>query len=228
MFSHLHFGSARLLLAVFVAGCSSGASNTTGGGGVTRTTPTITWATPAAVTAGTALSSTQLDATASVGGSFIYSPAAGTVMNTPGSTTLSVTFTPADTTDYNSATASVTLTVNAATAPTYTWNNVQIIGGGYVDGIVMHPAQQGLMYARTDVGGAYRWNSTTQMWVPLTDWVTRANANLIGIESIGLDPSDPQRLYLAAGTYAESWGSNGAMLVSDNQGACLLYTSRCV
>ena len=219
MFSHLHFGSARLLLAVFVAGCSSGASNTTGGGGVTRTTPTITWATPAAVTAGTALSSTQLDATAAVGGSFIYSPAAGTVMNTPGSTTLSVTFTPADTTDYNSATASVTLTVNAATAPTYTWNNVQIIGGGYVDGIVMHPAQQGLMYARTDVGGAYRWNSTTQMWVPLTDWVTRANANLIGIESIGLDPSDPQRLYLAAGTYAESWGSNGAMLVSDNQGA---------
>jgi hypothetical protein len=83
---------------------------------VNKATPTITWATPAAITYGTALSATQLDATASVPGSFVYSPAAGT---TPavGSDTLSVTFTPTDATDYNSATASVTLTVNPASNP---------------------------------------------------------------------------------------------------------------
>ena len=77
---------------------------------VSKATPTITWATPAGITEGTALSSTQLDATASVPGTFVYSPAAGT---TPaaGMDTLSVTFTPTDTTDYNTATATVTLAV---------------------------------------------------------------------------------------------------------------------
>jgi len=82
-------------------------------------TPTITWATPAAITYGTALSSTQLNATASVPGTFVYSPVSGTVLGA-GSQTLSVTFTPTDTTDYTTATATVTLVVNQAT-PTITW-----------------------------------------------------------------------------------------------------------
>jgi hypothetical protein len=77
---------------------------------VNKATPIITWATPAAITYGTTLSSTQLNATASVPGTFIYNPAAGT---TPagGTNTLSVTFSPTDTTDYNTATAAVTLAV---------------------------------------------------------------------------------------------------------------------
>jgi hypothetical protein len=86
---------------------------------VNTTAPTITWATPAAVAYGTALSATQLDATASVAGTFVYSPAAGTVP-AAGSQTLSVTFTPTNTTDYSTATASVTLSVNKAT-PSITW-----------------------------------------------------------------------------------------------------------
>ena len=45
---------------------------------VSQATPTITWATPAAITYGTALSSTQLDATASVAGTMAYTPTAGT------------------------------------------------------------------------------------------------------------------------------------------------------
>jgi hypothetical protein len=76
-----------------------------------KTTPTITWATPAAITYGTALSATQLDATASVAGTFAYTSASGTVL-TAGSQTLSVTFTPTNTTVYNTATASVPLTVS--------------------------------------------------------------------------------------------------------------------
>jgi len=80
-----------------------------------KTTPTVTWATPAAITYGTALSATQLDATASVAGTFIYTPAAGTVL-AAGTQTLHVTFTPTDTTDYTTATDSVTLTVNKATS----------------------------------------------------------------------------------------------------------------
>jgi hypothetical protein len=86
---------------------------------VNKVTPTITWATPAAVASGTALSATQLDASANVAGSFAYSPALGTAMRS-GSQGLSVTFTPSDTTDYNTATASVTLTVNSAAPATGT------------------------------------------------------------------------------------------------------------
>ncbi len=86
---------------------------------VNKATPTITWATPAAITYGTALSATQLDATASTAGSFVYSPVSGTVL-TAGAQNLSATFTPTDTTDYNNATGNVTLTVNKAT-PTVIW-----------------------------------------------------------------------------------------------------------
>jgi glucuronoarabinoxylan endo-1,4-beta-xylanase len=78
---------------------------------VTQATPTITWATPAAIVAGATLGSAQLDATADVAGSFSYSPASGTVLNTLGSTTLSTTFTPTDMTDYTTATDKVSLMV---------------------------------------------------------------------------------------------------------------------
>jgi glucuronoarabinoxylan endo-1,4-beta-xylanase len=94
-----------------VAGCGGGSGSTTPP--VVKTTPTITWAAPTAITYGTALSATQLDATASVAGTFSYSPASGTVL-AAGAQTLSVTFTPTDTTNYNSATGSTTLTVNKA------------------------------------------------------------------------------------------------------------------
>jgi hypothetical protein len=87
---------------------------------VNKSAPTVTWATPAPITYGTALSSTQLEATASVPGTFVYSPAAGAIP-AGGSDTLKVTFTPTDSTDYTTATASVTLQVNAAT-PTINWS----------------------------------------------------------------------------------------------------------
>ena len=76
--------------------------------------PPITWATPAPITLGTALSGTQLNATSTLAGSFSYSPVAGTVLSI-GPHTLIATFTPADTTDYTTGTATVTLTVVPAT-----------------------------------------------------------------------------------------------------------------
>jgi len=84
---------------------------------VNKATPAITWATPAAITYGTALSATQLNAKASVPGTLVYSPAAGTVPAV-GTDTLTVTFTPTDTTDYTTATGTVQLKVNPA--PSFT------------------------------------------------------------------------------------------------------------
>lgn len=85
----------------------------------TPTTPAILWPAPAAVVYGTALSASQLDATATVPGTFTYSPSLGTVPGA-GTTKLTVTFTPANTTLYKAGNASVQLTVAQAT-PTITW-----------------------------------------------------------------------------------------------------------
>jgi hypothetical protein len=101
----------------------------------------------------------------------------------------------------------------------YHWGNVQIVAGGYVSGVYFHPTAPGLMYVRTDMGGAYRWGPKDREWVQLLDWLSPANWWYLGVEAIGLDPTDPNRLYLAVGEYAaEDWDSNGAMLVSDDQG----------
>jgi Chitobiase/beta-hexosaminidase C-terminal domain/Bacterial Ig-like domain (group 2) len=86
---------------------------------VSQTAPTVTWSAPPAISYGTALSSTQLSATANVPGTFAYSPAAGTVLKA-GSQILSATFTPTDTQTYSTATASVKLVVAQAT-PVITW-----------------------------------------------------------------------------------------------------------
>jgi hypothetical protein len=76
-------------------------------------TPVIAWTNPAPITYGTALTSNQLNATASVPGSFAYNPPSGNVLNA-GTNTLSVLFTPTDTIDYTSATNSVSLVVSPA------------------------------------------------------------------------------------------------------------------
>ena len=82
---------------------------------ITKATPVVSWGSPAAIVQGTALSGTQLNATANVPGTFSYTPAAGSVPAT-GVQTLKVSFTPTDAVDYAVATGSVALTVNAAAA----------------------------------------------------------------------------------------------------------------
>ena len=85
---------------------------------VAKATPTITWSVPSSVTSGTALSTAQLNAVASFGGNSVegtysYTPGPGTVVSA-GTTQLTVTFMPADTVDFTTATASVPLTVTGA------------------------------------------------------------------------------------------------------------------
>jgi len=118
---------------------------------VTQATPKVTWATPAATTYGTALSATQLNATASyngttVAGGFSYSPAAGTVL-TAGTPTLSVTFTPSDTTDYAIATTTVSIVVNQAT-PSLNWTAPASISYGT-------PLTSAQLNATTNVPGQF-------------------------------------------------------------------------
>jgi Flp pilus assembly CpaE family ATPase len=95
---------------------------------VTKATPAITWVTPAAISYGTALNATQLNATASVAGSFVYTPALGQTLSA-GTHTLSVVFTPKDSADNTTAQATISLTVNKAT-PIVTWPTPAAISYG--------------------------------------------------------------------------------------------------
>jgi hypothetical protein len=139
-----------------------------------------------------------------------------TLAATPLPPTLTATLVPPTT-----AATPVPLRPAAVTAPlAYTWRNVEIVGGGFVPGIVFNTGEEGLVYARTDIGGAYRLDEETSRWIPLLDWVGWDDWNLTGVDSLATDPVEPNRLYLAAGTYTNEWtDANGAILRSTDYGA---------
>jgi xyloglucan-specific exo-beta-1,4-glucanase len=108
----------------------------------------------------------------------------------------------------------------AVAADSYTWKNVRIDGGGFVPGIIFSRAERNLVYARTDIGGAYRWDQAGQRWIPLLDWVGRDRWGYNGVVSIAADPVDPNRVYAAVGMYTNGWDpNNGAILRSTDRGA---------
>ncbi|MCU6498615.1 GDSL-type esterase/lipase family protein [Rugamonas sp. A1-17] len=97
----------------------------------------------------------------------------------------------------------------------YAWDNVAIGGSGYVSGIVTSKAEKGLVYVRTDVGGAYRWDGAAQRWIPLLDWVSDKQTGLLGVESIAIDPNAPSKVYLSAGIAYLNGGASAILKSSD-------------
>ena len=126
------------------------------------------------------------------------------------------------------AAAAVTLLTGLAIAPPapavavaagYAWKNAQIVGGGFIPGIVYSPSVPGLAYVRTDIGGAYRRDPGSSTWTSITDWIGWDDWGLTGIASLALDPGDGNKVFLAAGTYTNSWDpNNGAILRSSDRG----------
>ncbi|TLY37503.1 MAG: hypothetical protein E6K60_04490, partial [Nitrospirae bacterium] len=138
--------SGHNVQASFVAATISGPSYLSSTSGtlsltVTKATPMITWANPADITYGTALSGTQLNATASVPGSFVYTPAAGAILNAGAGQTLHVAFSPTDTTNYNNPTKDVLINVTKANAVivvtpySVTYNGVAHTATGTASGV---------------------------------------------------------------------------------------------
>ncbi len=104
--------TATLLNASYVA------TSITGTLIIGQATPTITWPSPAAIGAGTSLGGIQLDASASVAGTFSYGPGAGTILPAGLNQTLALIFTPTDSIDYATVTATTTINVLVATVTT--------------------------------------------------------------------------------------------------------------
>lgn len=110
----------------------------------------------------------------------------------------------------------------------YQWRNVEIGGGGFVTGTIFHPKERGLVYARTDVGGAYRMDPATGRWIALNDDIGGLANEMqhLGVMSLALDPNDANRVYLATGQYAgpESWKLPARLYRSTDRGQTWTYS----
>lgn len=100
----------------------------------------------------------------------------------------------------------------------YTWRSVIAGGGGFIDGIIFHPKEKNLIYLRTDMGGAYRWNQKEKKWMPITDMFGRNDADNLGILSLALDINDANKVYMMTGKYTQDWAGMGVLLISKDRG----------
>jgi len=106
-----------------------------------------------------------------------------------------------------------------AAAKPYTWQTIPFGGGGFVDGFLYHPKTAGILYARTDVGGMYRYDYSHQRWIPLMDGFGKDDWGCFGIMTMAVDPQKPERLYATCGLYLSPRVPDGAVVRSDDQGA---------
>lgn len=106
----------------------------------------------------------------------------------------------------------------ADTAADTGWKFSQVAmgGGGFVSG-VFATKENGLYYARTDVGGAYRYNSETAKWESMSYDISEEDRGLLGISALAFAENEPNKVYLLAGT---SYFSNGmtCLLISNDYG----------
>lgn len=110
----------------------------------------------------------------------------------------------------------------------YVWKSVILGGGGSVPGLVIHPRVPDLVYIRTDVGGAYRWDAAREEWIPLQDFLPPDRWNLYGADSLAIDPSDAsgQTLLLSTGKYDAAWTkAPGVVMRSTDRGASWTETT---
>ena len=82
--------------------------------------------------------------------------------------------------------------------------SVKIGGGGFVTGIVIHPQAADVMYARTDVGGLYRWDAANQDWHQLLSMESVGQKVSLSVESVAVDPSNVNIVYAATGAYTHT------------------------
>ncbi len=104
----------------------------------------------------------------------------------------------------------------------YDWKPMKIGGGGWMVGMNASPAEKGLMYARTDVSGAYRWESKSQTWKQVVtaqslpkDYV--GYGKWCGVDSIVGAPSDAKVAYMLTGSQPYTM-TEGQVFRSEDQG----------
>ena len=113
-------------------------------------------------------------------------------------------------------------TASNVSANGWEFNQVAMGGGGFVSG-VFATSQEGLYYARTDVGGAYRYNKDTQLWESMSYGISEDDQGFLGIAGLAYGDKDPNRVYLLAGTSYLS-GGRTALFISNDYGSTFTRT----
>jgi photosystem II stability/assembly factor-like uncharacterized protein len=111
-----------------------------------------------------------------------------------------------------------------AMAESYDWKTLPLQGGGFVDGFLYHPKKAGILYARTDVGGMYRYDYPNARWIPLMDGFGKDDWDCMGVMTMAVDPQKPERLYATCGLYLSERVPDGAVVRSEDQGATWAIT----
>lgn len=107
----------------------------------------------------------------------------------------------------------------------YSWNTIPFGGGGFVQGFLYHPKQKDLLYVRTDVGGAYRFDYGHDRWVPLMDGFGKSDWDCFGTLSLAVDAQNPDRLYATCGLYLTARVPQAGVIRSEDRGATWAKTT---
>ncbi|BCN32837.1 beta propeller repeat protein [Anaeromicropila herbilytica] len=102
----------------------------------------------------------------------------------------------------------------------YTYRNLPVPGGGFVTGFSFHKNAKDILYARTDIGGVYRYDFANDTWVSLMDHVTNLNLSESYPLAIALDPKNEDSLYIACGDH-----KTGTLCISYDRGNHFIYRS---
>ncbi len=102
----------------------------------------------------------------------------------------------------------------------YEYKNAPIPGGGYVTGLIYHQKQPGILYARTDIGGTYRFDNDTKKWVSLIDHVTGDEIAEAFPIALALDDAHPSWLYIVSGVTEDGYG---VFSISEDFGKTFTY-----
>ena len=102
----------------------------------------------------------------------------------------------------------------------YEYKNLPIPGGGYVTGFLYHKLKKDVFYARTDIGGTYKYNTKSQKWISLIPHVTMEDLSETFPIALALDDNRPNMLYIACGVNKEQ---SGVLAISDDYGEHFHY-----
>ncbi len=116
------------------------------------------------------------------------------------------------------------LLANLKTSTSYEWNSFQIHAYGWTTGVFVHPKNPDIVWARTDVGGAYKLDLESDKWICMTDCISGYNENGQSmwmhqpVESLALDPNDENTIYIACGNSQYTTDMLGAVYKSTDGG----------